>query len=109
MGQAFERSSCHAYAASRTLRAIVFWSRSSPFFTNCCVIVEPPSTTFLCLMSAISARPMPRRSIPSCSQKRRSSIATIACRIGSEMSSYSIRVRASDPRSTARIFLPLES
>ena len=52
-----------------------------------------------------SARPMPRRSMPSCSQKRRSSIATIACRIGSAMSSYLTRVRACEPRSTARISL----
>ena len=31
-----------ASAASRTLRAIVFSSRSSAFLTNCCVIVEAP-------------------------------------------------------------------
>ena len=47
-------SSCHASAASFSLRLIVRCSWTYVFLTNCCVIVEPPSTT--CLVRT-SARP----------------------------------------------------
>ena len=60
-------SSCHASAASRTFRAIVRSLRMYAFLTNCCVIVEPPSTIAWLRMSAHSARATPRTSMPSCS------------------------------------------
>ena len=52
-------SSCHASAASRTLRAIVLSLRLYAFLTYCCVIVEPPSTTALLRMSSQAARSDP--------------------------------------------------
>ena len=56
-------SSCHASAASLSLREIDCSLWVSAFLTNCCVIVEPPWTTLLWRMSAQAARTMPCRSI----------------------------------------------
>ena len=60
-------SSCQASAASFSLRLIVRADVTQEFLTNCCVIVDPPCTTFLLVTSAQTARPMPRRSTPLCS------------------------------------------
>ena len=73
------RSSCQASAASFSFRLTVRSGLMYVFLTSCCVIVEPPWTTPLFEMSLHTARRMPRRSTPWCSQKRRSSTATIAC------------------------------
>ena len=96
-------SSCHASAASFSLRVIVGSLPVSEFFTNCCVIVEPPWTAPWWRMSAQSARPMPRMSMPRCSQKRLSSVATIACLIHGEMAALFTSTRLCEPRRTARI------
>ena len=79
------------------------------FLTNCCVIVEPPSTIARLRMSAQSARATPRTSMPLCSKKRWSSTETIACRMIGAMSSVSTRTRLSSPRSTASTVRPFEA
>ena len=102
-------SSCHASAASLSLRltvrsCCVYW-----FLTNCCVIVDPPCTMSCERMSAKTARAIPWKSTPRCSQKRRSSTATIACFITGEICSERTTMRLSDPRRTARTVLPSEA
>jgi hypothetical protein len=94
------------YSVKGTFRPSVRVFVTYMFFTYCCVIVEPPSTTALWRMSAQSARAMPRTSTPWCSQKRRSSIATIASFIRSLISSESTSTRLSDPRRTASTLVP---
>ena len=99
-------SSCHASAASLSFRVIVGALPVSAFLTNCCVIVEPPCTVDWWRMSAQRARAMPCRSMPPCSQKRLSSVATIACFIQAEMSLLETSTRLWEPRRTARIVCP---
>ncbi len=102
-------SSWRARIASFSLRAIDRVLSTYAFFTNCCVIVEPPWTNCLCWTSAQKARAMALKSTPSCSQKRRSSTATIACFMIGAISSEDTITRFSDPRSTASTRLPLRS
>ena len=59
-------SSCQASAASFNFRLTVRFDVTHEFFTNCCVIVEPPCTTCLLVTSAHTARAIPRMSTPRC-------------------------------------------
>ena len=97
------RSICQASAASFSFRVSVRWSFVYAFLTNCCVIVEPPWTTPLCVMFAQTARAIPRRSSPRCSKNRLSSTATIACFITSAIWPEAMTFRFSGPRRIASV------
>ncbi len=63
--------------ASRTLRHI---ERSAPtkLLATCCVMVEPPATTWPACRFWAAARAMPLRSIPECVKNEASSVASTA-------------------------------
>src|SRR6266511_6258883 len=102
------RSSCQASAASLSLRLIVRSRFVYVFLTNCCVMVDPPWTTFLFRTSAQTARMIPLKSTPRCSQKRRSSTDTMACFITGAISFELTTTRLSSPWRTASTVLPSE-
>jgi hypothetical protein len=82
----------------------VYW-----FLMNCWVIVDPPCSKVCERTSAQTARAMPRMSTPWCSQKRRSSTATIACFITGAIWPDSTTTRLSDPRRTASTVFPSDA
>ena len=64
--------------ASLTLRSTVRSLDRNRFLASCWVIVDPPWTTELARTFSCIARIRPRKSMPKCSKKRRSSVASTA-------------------------------